>query len=159
MTPVGKHLLRFTFLLSASLLAASAAQAQLLLACNVTTAPPMAFGNYNPLSFTPLDAQTSMSVRCTGLGLGFLRIRLGPGLTGTVGNRAMQRNGINLFYGLYTNGGRTTAWGDGTAGTSIVQRLVFTGSEFTLPIYGRITQRQNVAVGLYTDSVTVQLDF
>ena len=136
----------------------NAAHAQAL-ACNISTAPPMVFGNYNPLSFVDDDAQTSMSVRCNGVGLRIMRISLTPGLTGSVGSRAMQRNGVNLFYGLYTNSGRTTAWGDGTAGTSIVLRLVFGGSDFTMPIYGRIPQRQNVPVGLYTDSVTIRLDF
>jgi spore coat protein U-like protein len=161
MKPRDRHpflyqLLRFS-LAASCLLAASAVKAQL--ACNIASAPPMAFGGYNPLLFTNLDAQTSMNVRCTGLGISILRISMGPGLAGTIGARVMQRSGVGLPYGLYTNGGRTTAWGDGTAGTSIVQRLVFTGSDVTLQIYGRIPQRQNVPVGLYNDSVTVRLDF
>jgi spore coat protein U-like protein len=145
-------------MLGSVLSAAAQAQPQLL-ACNISTAPPMAFGSYNPLKFLDVDAQTSLSVRCTGLGARFLRISLGPGLTGDVGNRALQRNGVKLYYGLYVNTGRTTAWGDGTAGTFVVQRLVFAGSEFTLPIYGRIPQRQNIPIGLYSDSVIVRLDF
>ena len=47
---------------------------------------------------------------------------------------------------------------DGTAGTFVVQRLVFAGSGFTLPIYGHIPQRQDIPIGLYTDSVIVRLD-
>ncbi|MES2945258.1 MAG: spore coat U domain-containing protein [Pseudomonadota bacterium] len=153
------HLFFRLVLATGFMLSAGSAQAQLLLSCNIASAPPMAFGGYNPLLFANHDAQTSMNVRCTGLGIAILRISMGTGLAGTVGARVMQRNGVYLPYGLYTNSGRTTTWGDGTAGTTVVQRLVFTGTDFSLPIYGRIPQRQNVPVGLYTDNVTIRLDF
>ncbi len=136
------------------LLASFGAQAQ---ACNIAASAPMLFGSYNPLSFTDQLAQTSVSARC--IGLGNIRVLLGAGLAGTVSDRRMQRNGVDLPYGLYTNSARTTLWGNGTGGTSVVTRFVFIFSEFTLPIYGRIPARQNIPVGFYSDSVTVQFEF
>lgn len=146
-----------TALAVGGVLGATGAKAQL--ACNLRSVQPVLFGAYNPLSANPLDAQSSITVRCTGLGIGILRIQMGPGLAGTVGNRQMQQGSFRLPYGLYTNNARTTAWGDGTAGTSAVVRLVFTGLEFTQQIYGRIPPAQNMPVGPYSDQLIVQLDF
>lgn len=136
------------------LLASFGAQAQ---ACNISASAPMLFGTYNSLSFSDQLAQTSVSARC--IGFGNIRVLLGAGLAGTVNDRRMQRNGVDLPYGLYINPARTTLWGNGTGGTSVVTRFVFLFSEFTLPIYGRIPARQNIPVGFYTDSVTVQFEF
>ncbi len=146
-------LMRFV-LAALCLLASVGAQAQ---NCNITASSPMLFGTYNPLSFTDHQAQTSVSVRC--IALANIRVLLGPGLTGNVSDRNMQRNGVNLPYGLYIDAARTTPWGNGTGGTSVVTRFVFFISDFTLPIYGSIPARQNIPVGFYSDSVTVQFQF
>lgn len=151
------HVIRLFALLTAGLLAAGGAQAQL--ACTISTAGPLIFGNYNPLLFVNHDAQTSMSVGCTGSGVRLLRVRLGPGIAGAVGARVMRRSGVDLPYGLYRDSARTVTWGDGTAGTSLNFALAYPGSNSTFQIYGRIPQRQNVPVGLYNDIVTVQVDW
>ena len=119
----------------------------------------MAFGNYNPLLFSNHDAQTSMNIRCTGTGSVLMETRLGPGQTGGVGARVMRNGGASLAYGLYTNGARTTAWGDGTAGTTTQIVRIRPGSNITFQVYGRIPPRQNVPVGLYSDVVVIQLDW
>lgn len=129
------------------------------LACTITTAAPMAFGSYNPLNTVAHDAQTSMTVRCTGSGVRLMRVRIGPGLAGSVGARVMQRNSVNLSYGLYINSGRTIAWGDGTDGTIANYRIVSPNSDTSLQMFGRIPARQNIPVGIYNDSVIVQIDW
>jgi spore coat protein U-like protein len=139
------------------LLATGDATAQL--ACNLRAVQPVLFGAYSPLAVNPLDAQSSFTVRCTGLGIALLRMQMGPGLAGTVSARQMQQGPHRLNYGLFTNGARTSAWGDGTGGTTTVLRLVFTGLEFTQQVYGRIPPAQNVPVGAYTDQLILGLDF
>ena len=54
-----------TALAVGGLLGATGAKAQL--ACNLRSVQPVLFGAYNPLSANPLDAQSSITVRCTGL--------------------------------------------------------------------------------------------
>jgi spore coat protein U-like protein len=139
------------------LLTAGDATAQL--ACDLRAVQPVLFGAYSPLAVNPLDAQSSFTVRCTGLGIALLRMQMGPGLSGTVGARQMQQGPYRLSYGLFTNSARTNAWGDGTGGTTTVLRLVFTGLEFTQQVYGRIPPAQNVAVGAYADQLILGLDF
>lgn len=139
------------------LLTAGDATAQL--ACNLRAVQPVLFGAYSPLAVNPLDAQSSFTVRCTGLGIALLRMQMGPGLAGTVGARQMQQGAYRLNYALFTNSARTSAWGDGTGGTTTVLRLVFTGLEFTQQVYGRIPPAQNVPVGAYTDQLILGLDF
>ncbi|MES2973006.1 MAG: spore coat U domain-containing protein [Pseudomonadota bacterium] len=148
---------RFAALILACLLAAGPARA--VLSCTIQSAPPVAFGNYNPLLFSDHDAQSSMNISCTGTGSELMEARLGAGVAGTVGARVMRNGGASLAYGLYTNSGRTVAWGDGTAGTSTQVVRIRPGSNITFQIYGRIPQRQNVPVGLYNDTVIIQLDW
>jgi len=136
---------------------AQAAHAQL--SCRINSAPPLAFGTYNPLLFTDHLAQTNMNVRCTGADYRLMLISLGPGLNGTVNARNMRRNGVNLSYAIYFNSQRTIIWGDGTGGSYPNFLIVGPGSNSTLQLYGLITQRQNVPAGLYTDVVSVRLDF
>ena len=154
MNPAFEAFLRRLVFAAAILLASFGAQAQ---ACNITASAPMQFGTYNPLSFVDQQAQTSISARC--IGFNNIRVVLGPGLTGNVSDRRMQRNGVDLPYGLFTDSSRTTRWGNGTGGTSVVTRFIFIISDFTLPIYGSIPARQNIPVGFYSDSVTVQFEF
>lgn len=157
------HLTFFARRLALWLLATAAslfsAPSHAQLACNLRSVQPVLFGAYNPLSANPLDAQSSFGVRCTGLGIAIMRMQIGPGLAGSVGNRQMQQGAYRLGYGLYTNNARTNAWGDGTAGTTVVLRLVFTGLDFTQSVYGRIPPAQNVPVGPYSDQLIIQLDF
>ena len=76
-------------------------------------------------------------------------------------NRAMTGpGGATLAYNLYTDATLGTIWGDGTAGTGVVQE---NGQDITTigstTITGRILlgDAQVAAAGLYTDTVTVTL--
>lgn len=130
-----------------------------VLSCTIQSAPPMAFGNYNPLLFTNLDAQTSINITCTGTGSELMETRLGPGVSGTMGARVMRNGTASLSYGLYTNSARTIIWGDGTAGTSFPIDRIRRFSNITYQVYGRIPPRQNVPVGPYSDTVVIQVDW
>jgi spore coat protein U-like protein len=140
-------------------LGCTALPAAAVLNCTVASSPPLVFGAYNALLFTPLDAQTSINLRCTGSGIALMQVRLRAGLRGSVSARSMQRGAASLSYGLYTDSARSSAWGDGTSGTNIGLALAFPGSNSTLQVYGRIPPRQNVPTGAYSDTVTVQVDW
>lgn len=124
--------------------------------CDVDAAD-MGFGSYDPVSATPLDASTTMQVRCTN-GTGYV-IALNPG-TGSGATTASRRmtNGANtLSYSLYQDVGRTALWGqsggvDTVAGTG-------NGAAQNLTIYSRAPAYQTAPAGAYADTITVTLTY
>jgi spore coat protein U-like protein len=124
------------------------------------TATPLAFGNYTATASSPTDAQSTVNVTCAA-GLGY-SIALNQGSTSgaTVDDRAMSDGGSNtLSYGLYSDSGHSTLWGDGTASTSVVGPETGDGTAQGHTVYGRIPAGQFVASGGYTDTVTVTVTY
>jgi len=134
-----------------------------LLSCTVS-ATPVSFGSYNVFNASPLDATGTITVHCTGL-VGLLvsyNIKLSTGLSGSYAPRQMANGANRLNYNLYTDATRLTVWGNGSAGTSFVSNsilLVLLGVTVNHTIYGRVPALQNVAVGSYSDNMTVTLTF
>ncbi|MDQ3565221.1 MAG: spore coat U domain-containing protein [Pseudomonadota bacterium] len=128
------------------------------------SATPVSFGSYNVFNATPLDATGTITVRCTGL-VGLLvsyNIKLSAGLSGSYAPRQMASGANRLNYNLYTAATRLTVWGDGSAGTSFVSNtitLLLLGVTVNHTVYGRVPALQNVAVGSYSDNITVTLTF
>jgi spore coat protein U-like protein len=137
-----------------------AARAQ---SCTVS-ATPVSFGSYNVFNATPLDATGTIRVSCTGL-VGLLvsyNIKLSAGLSGSYAPRQMANGANRLNYNLYTDATRLTVWGDGSAWTSFVSNtitLLLLGVTVNHTVYGRVPALQNVAVGSYSDNITVTLTF
>ncbi|MFZ6872202.1 spore coat U domain-containing protein [Undibacterium sp. Di27W] len=134
------------------------------LTCTVSTLP-VTFSTYDPQSNTPSDISGTVTVTCTELVsvLVSYSVKLNAGLTGSMSSRLMTSGSSQLAYQLYTNSGRTTVWGDGTAGSSIVNDgyllNVLTPVVHNYSVYGRISARQNVMAGNYLDTVTVLLTY
>ena len=132
-------------------------------ACTVS-ATPVSFGSYNVFNASPLDATGTITVQCTGL-VGLLvsyNIKLSTGLSGSYAPRQMASGANRLNYNLHTAATRLNVWGDGSAGTSFVSNsilLVLFGVTVNHTVYGRVPALQNVAVGSYSDSITVTLTF
>jgi len=63
-----------------------------------------------------------------------------------------------LEYNLYTDAGRTTVWGDGTA-SSVTAAGTGSGAQQSLTVYGRIPASQSVPAGSYSDTVTATINF
>lgn len=119
--------------------------------CTITTTP-VAFGNYDPVvanAAADLDAAGSVTVACTR-GIVGLTVDLDNGLVGT---RDMQNGAERLDYQLYTDATRSTVWGTG------VSPGVVTPAGTTLPVYGRVPQAQDVAVGAYNDTVVATINY
>ncbi|MGH8522968.1 MAG: Csu type fimbrial protein [Gammaproteobacteria bacterium] len=131
--------------------------------CNVS-ATSVPFGSYNIFNASPLDATGAVTVHCTNLVnlLVSYDIKLSTGLSGSYAARQMA-NGANPFnYNLYTAATRLNVWGDGSAGTSFVSNgilVVLLGVTVNHTVYGRVPALQNVAVGSYSDNITVTLTF
>lgn len=142
------------------------AQAQALLYSCTVSATDTAFGNYGPFDTSPVDATGTVSVRCELLlGLSALvdyHIYLSTGLGGGYSPRRMYKGTDTLNYNLYTDSARTTIWGDGSGSTSYVEDsylIQLTPVTRNYTVYGRLPAEQNVAPGLYTDVITVTVEY
>lgn len=133
-------------------------------ACTAS-ATPVAFGGYNTFSGTATDTTASVTVTCSALvSIAVVyTVKFNGGVGGAIGSRRMSNGVSSLFYQLYTNGGRTTVWGDGTGGSQYVLDgyllQVATPVIKSYTVYGRISALQNVTYGAYTDTVTILLSY
>lgn len=126
--------------------------------CSVSTAP-VAFGSVDVLSGTNYDATGTVSVTCTNGTAWSAAAGLGTGAGATFASRKMTSGANLLNYTLYTNAGRTTIWGDGTAGTSAVSNNG-TGAAQNFTVYGRVPLGQTAAqTGAYSDTVLVTVTY
>ncbi|MFZ6639665.1 spore coat U domain-containing protein [Undibacterium sp. TC4M20W] len=147
----------FILLLSVSL----QTQAQ---TCTVSTLP-VTFSTYDPLSNTPSDITGTLTVTCNALVslLVSYNVKLNGGLTGSVASRIMTSGVSQMTYQLYSDSGRTTIMGDGTAGSTIINDgyllSVVAPVIRNYSIYGRIAAKQNVKAGAYLDTVTILLTY
>jgi len=121
-------------------------------ACTVSLTG-VSFGNYDPFSSVNLDSTGNVAVTCSPASP--YTIALSPGNAAQT-ERRMQSGAQVLAYNLFTDATRTAVWGDGTGTTLTVSG---SGSAGGHPIYGRIPARQNVAIGSYTDAITVTVTF
>jgi spore coat protein U-like protein len=122
------------------------------------------FGIYDPFNSTPTDATGTASVTCSALAsvLVSYTIRLSTGGSGSYASRTLTSGSYTLNYNLYTSAAHAAIWGDGSAGTSTVSDsyLLEIGSVTRdYPVYGRIPAAQNAAVGTYSDTITVTVDY
>ena len=129
-------------------------------ACTVT-ANPLAFGVYPPFSGAATNSTGQVQVRCSGGFTGIYTIALNSGLNsgGSFASRKMASGANRLSYQLYRDAARTSVWGDGTGGTSIVSTLCNNNCNDTATVYGSVPALQNVAPGAYVDTVIVTVTY
>jgi spore coat protein U-like protein len=129
--------------------------------CTVS-ASGVAFGNYNPLANANSDSTGSVSVTCTGSATATYTIAASAG-TGTYLARKLVSGSQLLSYNVYIDNTRTTIWGDGSSGTSLISgNITATSGGTTQPstVYGRIPSGQQTAsVGSYSDILTVTVTY
>ena len=122
-------------------------------ACMISVQPVL-FGDYNTFELYRLDGVGSIEVTCDNP-TDTYSLAISSGLGGFA-ERKMTFGVYTLAYNLYTDVARTSIWGDGSSGTSIVNGSgVFTD----IAIYGRLPALQNVSVGNYFDNLIVTLNF
>lgn len=145
------------------------ATANISQSCTVASANGIAFGNYNSVTThrtAPLDAQSSISVRCTSGTVGAaMSIMEGtsPGGNCAAGTTARKlrlgATGNYINYDMYQDGGRTVPWG--CAASNDYNFADFTSSTVpvALNLYGRVFAGQAGVVGSYSDTVTIYVFF
>lgn len=136
-------------------LCGSAQQAEA--ACTLS-ATAVAFGTYDVFQASPTDSTGTITYRCGNNDHG-IRIAISTGTGGTFVNRTLKSGGENLLYNLFY-GGFTQVWGDGSGGTATYfEHNPPNNKDVVLTVYARITAAQDVAVGSYTDTVVVTLEY
>ena len=96
-------------------------------------------------------------------------VSLSPGTSASYTTRQLAQGVNRLNYNLYTSAARAVVWGDGTGGTATVAGLAVQGNgrflnvnssrNFSLSAYGRIPADQFVALGSYSDTITVTITY
>jgi spore coat protein U-like protein len=122
--------------------------------CSVS-AGTLGFPSYSATA--AVVASANLSINCSS-GAGY-QVSLGSGLYMSGSTRRMVGPSTNyLNYELYRDSARTLTWGDGTALGSKVGGTG-SGAAQTLTVYGRIPAGQYRAVGSYTDTVLVTIEY
>jgi len=130
--------------------------ATVIASCDVS-ANTLAFGNYDPVSSTPLDASTTISVTCTN-GSGYeVAMDAGQGSGATVGARKMASGANLLTYSIYRDSNRNNVWGATSGGNTVTG--TGTGAAQCINVYGRIPVNQTAPIGNYTDTVVVTVSY
>lgn len=127
--------------------------------CTVNASSAIAFGVYDPLSATPLDATGTIVYECPPGQV--VRIDLATGSSGTFTYRTMKSGASVLRYNLYLDALRTIVWGNGTSGTQSGPRETARGSgtQTTAYVFGRVPPLQDAEIGAYADLVIVTVNF
>jgi spore coat protein U-like protein len=130
--------------------------------CRVRVNTTVAFGTYNVFSGTPRDAQGQIAWRCN---LGWripvqITISRGNYYDGTWRRMKISTTAAEyLQYNLYRDTARTNVWGDGTFGSSYTATSSGLPTWVTLYVYGRMPISQDAAIGTYSDSTLVIINF
>ena len=132
--------------------------ANVVASCTITSTD-LGFGDYDPLgahSATPLDANGSVTIRCTKGTNSTIGLNLGSSPSGAI--RRMTGGGDFLQYQLYKEAGRTNVWGNSGAdlvnpgaAPSMAPRVV--------TVYGRVFAAQDVSSGGYADTIQATITF
>lgn len=121
--------------------------------CTVNT-QSVSFGSYDTFSSHSLESTGTINISCDSAANYTIALSTGGG---TFLQRTLIFTTHHLNYNLFTDATRTTIWGDGSGGTSMVSGSTSTTASHV--VYGRIPARQNAYVGSYSDSVTVTINF
>ena len=126
--------------------------------CQITNTPSIAFGNYDPLSVTPVDATGTISLACTKGAVAVISLDSGANSANATGTtRAMKDAGTDfLNYELYSNSGRTTVW---TASPGVTEPAAPSKAPVNYTVYGRIPAGQDQPANAYSDTVGITVNF
>ena len=124
--------------------------------CNVVTSA-MSFGAYDPLSATPADTTTTVSISCNPKKSQIVTIQVSGGNSGTPAMRNLLNGSSVLVYNLFSNPSRSKIIGDGTSGSTTMTHNVDRTNPWDVTLYGRIPALQVTPPGSHTDSLVVTL--
>ena len=118
------------------------------------------FGDYNPLSGSTLDTTADVYVTCD-LAIPYtIALDAGANSSGNFNPRRMIMVGgeNSLAYNIFRDPGRIEIWGDGRNNT-FAHVGIGKGTESHFIAFGRLPGGQNVPVGLYSDVLSVLVEW
>ncbi|MBN1379587.1 MAG: spore coat U domain-containing protein [Gammaproteobacteria bacterium] len=127
--------------------------------CSVSAAT-LAFGNIDPivLASTATDATTTVTVTCSNGTTYDVGLDAGTGSGANTTTRVLTSGANTMNYQMFSDGGRTTNWGD-TVSTDTVAGTG-NGAGQALTVYARVPSGQGTVVtGAYTDTITVTVTY
>jgi spore coat protein U-like protein len=137
--------------------------------CTISAAP-VSFGNYDVMNPSPLLGMGTITYSCGtqsgGADQGQTRspvknisIQLSRGSSSNY-DRAMRQGADRLRYNLYLDASGVRIWGDGSQGTAVYTRSDPQNHHaYTVTIFGRVFERQDVSPGIYQDNITATILF
>jgi spore coat protein U-like protein len=137
--------------------------------CTVSS-PGLAFGAYQPLTFTgkllsaDKTSDATVSVVCSSLlEGGSYSIALGPSTAGgSIAPRylANTSGGAHMAYNVYLDAAYTSIWGDGITGSPLTGSLPVGDSSQSHTVFGRIPAGQNtLRAGSFSGSLAITLTY
>ena len=139
-----------------------------VLNCTIS-ATPVAFGAYTPLQPGALIGAGTMTAICTvNSHKNTLTVDLTAGSSGSFTTRTLTTTvGTTLYplsYNLYQDAANTLVWGDGTGGSQAdAVPIMRHGNNNTITtnitVYGAVAPAQDPAPGIYTDTITISVNF
>ena len=116
------------------------------------------FGAYSVFSLSPNNISGGgITITCTNSNGDPFDVTLSTGQSNNYASRVMVSGVNTLNYNLYTSAARTSVWGDGTGGSSVM--AADKDHTTTLSVFGQIPAGQDASVGIYTDRITVVVNF
>ncbi len=115
--------------------------------CQIENVSDIDFGDYDPLSATPTDADGSVTFRC---------VRGTSYRAYIVGIREMTGGGDTIAFELYSDPGRTTPYAEDNSGASAMAASI---NPIIRGIYGRITPGQDVSAATYSATLVVTVEY
>ena len=130
-------------------------------ACTVTM-PSLSFGLYDALSAAPVTTSGNAVINCNDNPPPLVTVQLGPStVSGGFFPRRMRAatGGDRLDYNFYADPSGASVFGDGTGGTVTRSSKVNRNVPWSVTFYGRIAPSQDVAPGIYSDTLTITINF
>ncbi len=121
--------------------------------CTIS-AGALSFGTYTG---AVSNSTSTIVVSCTKNAPYYVGLNAGTATGATVTTRKMTSGTHTLNYGLYSNSGHTTNWGN-TVGTDTVSGSG-TGANQSLTVYGQIPAGQTLIPGNYSDTITATITY
>ena len=131
---------------------------EIVASCHVSAAD-LDFGAYPSNSPAPAQGQTAIQLLCGTGTVAELSLDAGTGPGGSTSRRRLEQEGgrDRLDYDLFQDAARTIHWGD-RSGVDTLE-VHTTGAPQTVPVYGQIPGGQRARDGIYSDTITVRVQF
>jgi spore coat protein U-like protein len=122
--------------------------------CRIDGTSAMDFGTVPGSLDRSLDSQATVTVTCNGTAY---RVGLSNGLHAQGSRRRMRAPGGYVEYELYRDANRTARWGNNLWHDGVAQ--TGNGLPQSLPVYGRVPEQNITVEGIYSDTITVTVEY